>query len=354
MANNAMESVVKQQTDYIWQDREIRFDSKPSVLSCRRGEKIIDSINSVEDTKGNNGERGSLVVTNLRILWISHSNSKINLSVGMNCVLSANIKQAKSKLRGHTQALCILAKFATRFEFIFTSLVKNSPRLFTTVQSVLRAYETSKLYRDLKLRGSIVKDGELVLLPQEQIFAKINGVWNLSSEQGNLGAFFLTNVRVVWHANLATNFNVSLPYMQMKSIRLRDSKFGRALVLETFSKSGGYILGFRVDPQDRINDVFKEINSLFQVYSTGPIFGVDFAIEAEAPSVDQLLQPKVTEDMELIEDHEDTHAIAAYYASTSAIEDESRFDAISYDPRLGLAVEGLVEGITLEQLWRVM
>jgi hypothetical protein len=78
-----------------------------------------------------------------------------------------------------------------------------------------RAYETSKLYRDLKLRGSIVRDGELILLPQEQIFAKIGGVWNLSSEQGNLGSFFLTNVRVVWHANLATNFNVSLPFMQI-------------------------------------------------------------------------------------------------------------------------------------------
>lgn len=80
---------------------------------------------------------------------------------------------------------------------------------------IYRAYETSKLYRDLKLRGSIVKDGELILLPQEQIIAKIGGVWNLSSEQGNLGSFFLTNVRVVWHANLATNFNVSLPYMQI-------------------------------------------------------------------------------------------------------------------------------------------
>jgi Bardet-Biedl syndrome 5 protein len=38
-----------------------------------------------------------------------------------------------------------------------------------------RAYETSKLSRDLKLRGSIVKEGELILLPQEQIFSKING-----------------------------------------------------------------------------------------------------------------------------------------------------------------------------------
>lgn len=142
-----------------------------------------------------------------------------------------------------------MTKYAgTRFEFIFTSLVRASPRLFTTVQAVFRcadsgvveerrlsplptivclffpnrplplrrrAYETSKLYRDLKLRGAIVKDGHLNQLPDEEVFHRIDGVWNLSSEQGNLGSFFITNVRVVWHAKLAENFNVSIPYMQM-------------------------------------------------------------------------------------------------------------------------------------------
>lgn len=203
--------------NYIWQDRELRFDCKTSLLSPRKGEKLIDSINSVEDTKGNNGERGSLIVTNLRLIWVSHANSSVNLSIGLNSVLSANIRKANSKLRGQTQALCILARFNSKFEFIFTSLVKNSPRLFTTVQAVMRAYETSKLYRDLKLRGSILLNGELILLPQETIYTKISGVWNLSSDQGNLGTFFFTNVRIVWHAELANNFNLSLPYMQVVS-----------------------------------------------------------------------------------------------------------------------------------------
>jgi|EP01033_Poteriospumella_lacustris_P005748 Bardet-Biedl syndrome 5 protein len=348
------EGITKQQTDYVWQDREIRFDSKPPLLACRRGEKIIDSINSVEDTKGNNGERGSLIVTNLRIIWVAHNSSKINLSIGLSTVVSANIKQAKSKLRGHTQALCVLAKFQTRFEFVFTSLVKNSPRLFTTVQAVLRAYETSKLYRDLKLRGSIVKDNELILLPQEQVFNRIPGVWNLSSEQGNLGCFFLTNVRIVWHANLAANFNVSLPYMQVKSLRVRDSKFGRALVLETFAKSGGYILGFRVDPQDRIGEVYQELCSLYQVYSSSPNFGVDFSLEQEAPPLEKLLAPQVTEDTVVVDEAEDTQAIAAFYSANMALDDESRFEHIGYDAKLGLAVEQLVPGVTLEQLWRVV
>jgi hypothetical protein len=51
------------------------------MLSPRRGEVMIDSINSVEDTKGNNGERGSLAITNLRIIWQSHRHSRTNLSV---------------------------------------------------------------------------------------------------------------------------------------------------------------------------------------------------------------------------------------------------------------------------------
>merc|ERR1712176_474685 len=148
-------------------------------------------------------------ITNLRLIWCSHKTQRTNLSVGYNAIISINIRNASSRLRGTTQALYVLTKFnGSRFEFIFTNLVRNSPRLFTTIQAVFRAYDTTKLYRDLKLRGAIIKDMELIILPHEQVYNKINGVWNLSSDQGNLGTFFVTNVRLVWHANLASNFNV--------------------------------------------------------------------------------------------------------------------------------------------------
>ena len=35
--------------------------------------------------------------------------------------------------------------------------------------------------------------------------------------QGNLGTFYITNVRLVWHANMNDSFNVSIPYLQMVS-----------------------------------------------------------------------------------------------------------------------------------------
>lgn len=73
------------------------------------------------------------------------------------------------------------------------------------------------MYRDIKLRGSLVKDDSLILLPEEMIFEQVNGVWNLSGEQGHLGCLIITNIRVVWFANLANNFNVSLPYLMIVS-----------------------------------------------------------------------------------------------------------------------------------------
>ncbi len=39
------------------------------------------------------------------------------------------------------------------------------------------------MYRELKLRGALIHNKTLRLLPQEQVYDQINGVWNLSSDQ---------------------------------------------------------------------------------------------------------------------------------------------------------------------------
>lgn len=48
------------------------------------------------------------------------------VGIGYNCIVSLNIKSAQSRLRGNTQALYVLTKYnGSRFEFIFTNLVRN-------------------------------------------------------------------------------------------------------------------------------------------------------------------------------------------------------------------------------------
>lgn len=44
-----------------------------------------------------------------------------------------------------------------------------------------------------------------------------------------------------------------------------SAKFGIALVIETSQQSGGYVLGFKVDPRETLDYVQKEISSLLQV-----------------------------------------------------------------------------------------
>jgi len=165
----------------------------------------------------------------------------------------------------------------SRYEFIFTSLVSDSPRLFTSFQAVLRSYETTRLYRDMKLRGAVVQDKTVIMLPKEQVFSKYNGVWNLSCEQGHLGIFYLTNVRIVWFASFSEQYNVSLPWIQIKSVRIRESKYGISLVIESSDFSGAYILGFRVDKN--LDEVYTEVSNLFQTYSQNPVFGVENSLE---------------------------------------------------------------------------
>ena len=60
-------------------------------------------------------------------------------------------------------------------------------------------------------------------------------------------------------------------------VRLKDSKFGTALVIESSELSGGYVLGFRIDPADRLEGIYKEISSLHKTYSESPIFGVEYS-----------------------------------------------------------------------------
>ncbi len=63
--------------------------------------------------------------------------------------------------------------------------------------------------------GALLVDSELQLLPREVAYSRVNGVWNLSSEAGNQGTFYITNCRVVWFSNASNAFNVSIPYLQV-------------------------------------------------------------------------------------------------------------------------------------------
>lgn len=135
-------------------------------------------------------------------------------------MLSMNTKTVISKLKGTTQALFILTvNNHNKFEFIFTNTAPSTRQSFSAIFDIFRLYQASPLYRELKLRGAFINAGQLVVLKNEQIFKTIPGVYNLSSDQGNLGTFIITNVRVVWFAVTNESFSISMPYIQLATVR---------------------------------------------------------------------------------------------------------------------------------------
>lgn len=338
-------------SDTLWEDREVRFDIPLYQMKMRPGEKILDKLDSIEDTKGNGGDKGRLVITNLRVMWHSFAMPRINLSIGYSCIITAATKTVNSQLRGMTEALHILTKSNnTRFEFIFTNLITGNSRHFTSVMGVHKAYTSSRLYRELKLRGAIIHNKQLKILPLEQLYTTVPGVWNLSSDQGNLGTFIITNVRLVWFADMNENFNISLPYLQILRVRIRESKFGPALVVECVESCGGYVLGFRIDPKEKLQSVHKELLSLQKVYGQVPMFGVQFKVGEQ---VESCAEPSsLKEDIQEIDNTGDelSNAFVAYFADSGHKKDREPV----YSPELGLAVEKLKDGFTIQSLWEVL
>ncbi|BES93493.1 bardet-Biedl syndrome 5 protein [Nesidiocoris tenuis] len=343
-------SKAKKDPNELWEDREVRFDIPITQNRMRAGEKIIDKLDFVEDTKGNNGDKGRLIVTNLRIIWHSLSIIRISLSIGFSCIISASTKIVNSKLKGTSEALHLLTKSNnSRFEFIFTNLVSGNTRHFTSVMGVHKAYLSSRPYRELKLRGAVVRNKQLAILPLEVISDIIDGVWNLSSDQGNLGSFIITNLRLVWFAEMNENFNISLPYLQVSSVKIRESRFGPALVVESKPGSGGYVLGFRIDPPNKLSTVTKEIVSMCEIFAANPEYGVEYST-TELPALSES-EPIKMEEVDEIETEDHAGVLSAYYAEGSR-DNENRLPV--YNSELGLAIEPLRGGHTLNTLWQIV
>ena len=63
-------------------------------------------------------------------------------------------------------------------------------------------------------------------------------------------------------------------YIVKFQIGVRDSKFGSVLVVETTVHSGGYVLGFRIDPAARMKQVLQEVQSLHFTQIRNPQLGI--------------------------------------------------------------------------------
>ncbi|RNE99990.1 bardet-Biedl syndrome 5 protein [Trypanosoma rangeli] len=371
-SNTEIQAVVAKAFTF-WFDREFRFNIADDELAVQtaRGETLLTVLRPVEDTRGNCGEEGVLTVTNLRCIWQSKLNPRKSLSIGYYGIQNVEVKEVITRPRATTEALYINTRFrVNRYEFVFT-FMGQTPHQFFIVPVVWRAYDSSRSYRELRMRSSLVRGGDIVVLPGERLFTRLEGVTNVSEDRGVVGVFVTTNVRFVWFAQHSQNINISIPLLQLTLLRLRPTKYGAVLLLETSTHAGGCLLGFRVDPVERLRELFQECVSLWKAWNMRPVLGIAVTLQEPNPGAAEdgglnnvgsgtgaldgglakpvLPQPRKL-DGENVVHQVQNDAFAAYYADMGQKGADRRPE---YDPSIGLAVERLRTGVTLRDLWTV-
>ena len=140
---------------------------------------------------------------------------------------------------------------------------------------------------------------------------------------------------------------------------VNHGKFGPTLVMALTQRSGGSLFGFRVEPQERMAQLEKEVQALREACFTAPDFGVAFSVEEEgggeegaaAAAASQQRAPAAgSEDVEIISSSAGGgggDAYATYLAEGSKAGDR----AVVYSAELGLAVEAPPPGMTVSELW---
>jgi Bardet-Biedl syndrome 5 protein len=134
-------------------------------------------------------------------------------------------------------------------------------------------------------------------------------------------------------------FNVSLPWVQIENIKIRESKFGKALVIVSSPSSSKYTLGFRIDPEEKLRSVGKEIIQLLKAHSSQPELGVfeEIATKSDIP---------ISFDEDVAVEKTKTDSSLLY-----ALEQSSEPSEPILDPSCGLLVEKMPPGVTLKSLW---
>ena len=277
-----MEKRINYEDYYVWQEREVRFDVSKNEISLRNGEKCLDTVNNIEDSKGNNGDVGIVMFTNLRIIWFCIDNFKLNLSIGYDCILASEVKPIMSKTSGESMALFIKVKFGNnRFEFVFNAVANANPVLFNTFTYVIKVYEHTRLYRDVKVKGFVTKERSLTKLNLETIHSRVKNtsliVYNKNEElEVGPGEFLASNVRLIWFSSSIENHNCSIPWIDIKSLKFKENnKYGRLIAIETNKYFNSHLIVIRLGlTNDIFEKLFNELNTYHLNYLENPILGI--------------------------------------------------------------------------------
>jgi hypothetical protein len=81
----------------------------------------------------------------------------------------------------------------------------------------------------------------LILLSQEQIIKTCSEINLIGSESLTLGEMIITNIRIVWHSKQSQNNNISIPFIKVNTVNIKQTVHGDGVFIETKAMKENYI-----------------------------------------------------------------------------------------------------------------
>lgn len=351
----------------IWQDRSVIFDAKKNELNLSKGEESYESMSMIENVKGD-GEIGSFLFTNLRLIWYNNKNPKINLSIGYDCISEINNVYTDTKLTGQSDVLVMKCRTEKSIhELIFRNISENKQNLYNSISNILKLYEAGRFYRDLKLNNNLknANSEDFEKLLDENILLEKHGIALISENDNkkNFGTLYKTNIRLIWINDKFPNYNISFPWIQILEIKEEQNRqYGFCFRVNAKRFYNGCSFIFTGDIS---NELINGLNDCLNKSNENPVLSVNVQEYLKGPKktdggkkVDKLkdkfnkIVDKVFGNEKEVEDKGYTQSGVIYLINETRNKNCTINDIV-FNVDLGIAAEKLPEGIKIEDLWKI-
>lgn len=326
-------------------DVRVSLFDDPLSLRLVPGEFSLAVVTRVEDIKVHPGQSGQMQITNLRLIWYLARTPNVNTSVGYRTIQAHSITSSVQPGTALTEVLFLRCKDGyTSYEFIF-SVMKSEPSVFRYFTLALENHVNSSVLREQKLRSSIVVDGNVVLLPEEQVMLTLDGISNFAGDTAKVGKAIVTNFRFIWYSGIVSNFNVSIPLVLLPPLKSkRSARYGRALYVKFISGGSNFLYGFTISPEEKLKEFTTNLEQIRVAAVRMPRLTPPLDITERVVAMPE---PQGEEELVILETD-----VAVRYLPCDLV-GRAPSGAVVFDKALGLAVESLPDGDSVSERWRI-
>ena len=323
---------------------QVEINQSEDVFHLHPGETRIYSILLVIDCQNALKLSGTMLITNLRVIWKCVKDSTFNISIPFYYVNSIKVmKNGPGDSKKRASIAFNMCGSAKKYHFIF-SMRKPIKKTMNLLNKVIKNFDESSFLRSTRLRTSIITNQRLSLLREEYVVKQYDGLSNIVGRVGKIGIGIITNIRFVWYSTIVENFNISVPIVIVPHIEvISHSRFSKCFYIRIEEKGETALFGFTSGCIEKLLDFADTFNKVRDSAIKNPMLTYT-VYDNNLSSEESTVEEKIEETFEF----EDDNKMLNYFDINA---EEDPLLPIVFDKSLGLSIEKSPYEESVSKLW---